>query len=312
MKVSLASPVYNESENIQEFIRRADSTLKTITNDYEIILVNDASPDNTLSKIKQILPKYPNVRLINLTQNSGQHIASSIALKNSNGDYIFLMDSDLQVNPEYMLDMFNSMQRNKECDAVSAQRLIRSNKFSRKVGSFFISFLTQMIAIKKTHLKDPGSSFKLFSRKTLDRLISNDILIQNYPILMLNLNLNIIEIPIKYNTTNVRESNYRLIDLISVIALALLNFSTGTTTLLVLLMLGGFCSIFGGFALLYTVIQGMVFQSPLPTNLLIFFLSLIVIGLQFSLMSMIVFKLERINKNLNFRRSINQRIEYEN
>ena len=169
-----------------------------------------------------------------------------------------------------------------------------------------------MIAIKKTHLKDPGSSFKLFSRKTLDRLISNDILIQNYPILMLNLNLNIIEFPIKYNTTNVRESNYRLIDLISVIALALLNFSTGTTTLLVLLMLGGFCSIFGGFALLYTVIQGMVFQSPLPTNLLIFFLSLIVIGLQFSLMSMIVFKLERINKNLNFRRSINQKIEYEN
>jgi glycosyltransferase involved in cell wall biosynthesis len=312
MKVTLASPVYNESENIQEFIRRADNTLKTITNDYEIILVNDASPDNTLSRIRELLPKYPKVRLINLTQNTGQHIASSIALKNSTGDYIFLMDSDLQVNPEYMQDMFNCMQRNKECDAVSAQRLNRSNKFSRKVGSFFISFLTQMIAVKKTHLKDPGSSFKLFSRRTLDRLISNDILIQNYPILMLNLNLNIIEFPIKYNTTNVRESNYRLIDLISVIALALLNFSTGTTTLLVLLMLGGFCSIFGGFALLYTVIQGMVFQSPLPTNLLIFFLSLIVIGLQFSLMSMIVFKLERINKNLNFRRSINQKIEYEN
>ena len=128
MKVSLASPVYNESENIQEFIRRADSTLKTITNDYEIILVNDASPDNTLSRIRELLPKYPKVRLINLTQNTGQHIASSIALKNSTGDYIFLMDSDLQVNPEYMQDMFNCMQRNKECDAVSAQRLNRSNK----------------------------------------------------------------------------------------------------------------------------------------------------------------------------------------
>ena len=312
MKVSLASPVYNESENIQEFIQRADNTLKVLTNDYEIILVNDASPDDTLSKIKEVLPKYKNLRLINLTENTGQHIASSIALKNSSGDFIFLMDSDLQVNPEYMHDMFNIMKENNECDAVSAQRLIRSNKFSRKLGSFFISFLTQILAIKKTHLKDPGSSFKLFSRKTLDRLISNDILIQNYPILMLNLNLEIIEIPIKYNTTDVRESNYRLTDLISVIALALLNFSTGTTTLLFLILLGGFCTISGGFALLYTVIQGMVFQTPLPTNLLIFFLSLIVIGLQFLLMSMIVFKLERINKNLNFRRSINQKIEYEN
>lgn len=312
MKVSLASPVYNESENIQEFIQRADNTLKEITNDYEIILVNDASHDNTLSKIKEVLPKYKSLRLINLTENTGQHIASSIALKNSTGDFIFLMDSDLQVNPEYMHDMFNIMKENNECDAVSAQRLIRSNKFSRKLGSFFISFLTQILAMKKTNLKDPGSSFKLFSRKTLDRLISNDILIQNYPILMLNLNLDIIEIPIKYNTTDVRESNYRLTDLISVIALALLNFSTGTTTLLVLLLLGGFCTIIGGFALLHTVIQGMIFQTPLPTNLLIFFLSLIVIGLQFSLMSMIVFKLERINKNLNFRRSINQKIEYEN
>ena len=312
MKVSLASPVYNESENIQEFIQRADNTLKEISNDYEIILVNDASHDNTLSKIKDVLPKYKNLRLINLTENTGQHIASSIALKNSSGDFIFLMDSDLQVNPEYMHDMFNIMKENNECDAVSAQRLIRSNKFSRKLGSFFISFLTQILAIKKTHLKDPGSSFKLFSRKTLDRLISNDILIQNYPILMLNLNLDIIEVPIKYNTTDVRESNYRLTDLISVIALAQLNFSTGTTTLLFLILLGGFCTISGSFALLYTVIQGMVLQTPLPTNLLIFFLSLIAIGLQFSLMSMIVFKLERINKNLSFRRSINQKIEYEN
>ena len=312
MKISLVSPVYNESKNIQEFIRRAHNTLKKISNEYEIILVNDASNDDTLSKIKEVLPKYEKLKLINLTQNSGQHIASTIALKNSTGEYIFLMDSDLQVNPEYMQDMFNIMQKNKECDAVSAQRLIRSNKFSRKIGSFFISFLTQMIVMKKTHLKDPGSSFKLFSRKTLDKLISNDILIQNYPILMLNLNLNIIEVPIQYNTTDVRESNYRLSDLISVMALALLNFSTGTTTLLVLLQLGTLCSIFGGFAFLYTVIQGIVFQSPLPTNLLIFFLTTIVIGLQFLLMSMIVFKLERINKNLNFRRAINQKIEYEN
>ena len=310
MKVSLASPVYNESENIQEFIKRADDNLKKITNDYEIILVNDASYDNTLSKIKEVLPKYEKLKLINLNENTGQHISSSIALKNSTGDFIFLMDSDLQVDPEYMHDMFNIMKENNECDAVSAQRLIRSNKFSRKMGSLIISFLTQILGNKKTHLKDPGSSFKLFSRQTLDKLISNDILIQNYPMLMLNLDLKIIEIPIKYNTTDVRESNYCFADLISVIALALLNFSTGKTTLILLLLLGGICSALGSAAMFYTVFKGMLLQSALPTNLLIFFLSLIVIGLQFSLMSIIAFKLDRINKNLNFRRSINQKIEY--
>jgi glycosyltransferase involved in cell wall biosynthesis len=312
MRVSFASPVYNESVNIQEFISRVDETLKKITNDYEIILVNDASSDNTLTKIRDVLPNYPNLKLINLTKNSGQHIASSIALKHTTGDYIFLMDSDLQVNPEYMEEMFCCMQTHNNCDAVSARRLERSSNLSRRIGSFAISFLTQLIVMRKTHLKDPGSSFKLFSRNTLDKLISNDILIQNYPILMLNLRLNIIELPIKYNTTQIRESNYRFTDLIFVITLALLNFSTGAATLLILLLLGGCCSIVGGVAFFYTVIQGMLTESPLPTNLLIFFLSLIVIGLQFFLMSMIVFKLERINKNFHFRRAINQKVEYEN
>lgn len=312
MKISLASPVYNEGKKIQEFIERADKTLKKITNDYEIVLVNDASPDDTLLRIKEVLSLYPRVKLISLTKNSGQHIASTIALKHTTGDYVFLMDSDLQVNPESIEELFSIMKININCDVVSACRISRSNSITRRVGSFVISFLANLIANRKTNLKDPGSSFKLFTRRTLDKLFENDILIQNYPILMLNLNLKIIEYPIHYNTKGIRRSNYRMVDLISILMLALLNFSTGTKTLFTMLLIGVFLGLVSSIGFCYTVLVGIFTQSPLPTNIIIFLMSLMVISIQLNLMSMIVFKLERINKNLDFRRSINQRIEYEN
>lgn len=310
MKVSLASPVYNESENIQEFIHRVVKSLKNISDDIEIVLVNDCSSDGTLTRIKEILPQYPFIKLINLTKNSGQHIATSIALQHATGDYIFMMDSDLQVSPEYMLDFFNKGKISQDWDIISAMRVTRSKKVSRRIGSRAISLLLQKIGNSK--LKDIGSTFKLFKRKPLDRLLANDILIQNLPILMMNLNFQILELPIEYNNMQERKSHYRFMDLVSAITLALLNFSTGGRTLIVLILLGVLLFSFGGIAVMGIVVWGMINQSVLPTNFLIFALVIAIVGIQFILMSMIVFKIERVNKNLEFRKSINQRIEYEN
>lgn len=310
MKISLASPVYNESGKIQEFIHRASQTLLSISDDIEIVLVNDCSPDNTLEKIREILPLHPYLKLINLNRNSGQLIATTIALKHTTGEIIFLMDSDLQVNPEYMLNFYKCAELNKNWDVISAQRITRSKKIMRQFGSKLISLLLQKI--NKSKLNDIGSSFKLMNRKVLDRLISQDILIQNYPILMLNLKLKIIEYPIEYNKIQERRSNYKFSDLIYTIMLALLNFSTGASTLVILVGLG-ILLLFGGItSLVGIIIWGVFYKSILPTNLLIFSLVLTIIGVQFILLSMVVFKLERINKNLDFRKFINQRIEYEN
>lgn len=310
MKVSLVAPVYNDEHGIQEFIRRSAITLRKISDDLEIVLVDDASLDKTILKIKEVQNDYPEVRLIKLSQNSGQHISTSIALKESKGDFVFLMDSDLQVAPEYMEDFFNCMKGPENIDIVSALRLSRSKSLYRKLGSNVISKLIQIIS--KTKLKDPGSTFKLFSRKAVDRMLANDILIQNYPILMLNMNFKIHEQPIEYNTDQVRESNYGILDLIGVITLAILNYTTGTLTLVIVMALGMISGFIGTTGFIVSVIWGMINSSQLPTNYFIFFLILIVIGIQFILMGMIVFKLERINVNLNFRRSVSQRIIHEN
>jgi glycosyltransferase involved in cell wall biosynthesis len=310
MKISLASPVYNESGKIQEFIHRTVTSLHQISNDIEIVLVNDCSQDDTASKIRELLPQYPCVKLISLTKNSGQHIATAIALQNTTGDFVFMMDSDLQVKPEYLVEFFGSGNQIQNWDIISALRVTRSSFFTRRIGSNIISYLLKKIG--NTDLKDIGSTFKLIKRRALDRLLSQDILIQNLPILMLNLNLRIIEHPIEYDNMQERKSHYKVTDLVFAITLALLNFSTGSTTLILLVILGAILLFVGSLFFLGLVIFGVVNQSMLPTNFLIFFLVITVIGVQFMLMGLIVFKLERINKNLDFRRSINQRIEHDN
>lgn len=310
MKISLASPVYNESEKIQEFIHRAVKSLKSISDNIEIILVNDCSSDDTPIKVKEILPQYPFIKLLNLTKNSGQHIATAIALQHATGDLIFMMDSDLQVNPEHMIELYNFGKTNPNWDIISSMRLVRSRKISRRVGSKVISVLLQKIG--KSKLKDIGSTFKLIKRKALDKLLANDILIQNLPILMMNLNLKIVEFPIAYDNSQERKSHYKYSDLIFAIMLALLNFSTGGSTLVFLVILGMLFLFIGVISIVGIIIWGMINQSVLPTNLLIFSSVLAIIGIQFIFLSMIVFKIERVNKNLDFRKSINQRIEYEN
>lgn len=310
MRISLASPVYNDSAKIQEFIHRSVSSLKTITNDIEIVLVDDCSPDDTLLRIKELLPQYPFIKLIHLNKNSGQHIATSIALKHTTGDYVFMMDSDLQVDPERMVDFFKYGADNHGWDIISASRITRSASFSRRLGSRIISWLLQKIG--KTKLKDIGSTFKLLTRKALDKFLTHDILIQNLPILMMNLNFKILEYTIEYNLVQARKSHYKVSDLIYAIALALLNFSTGGTTLVLLIALGVFLSFIGTISVLGIITWGIIEQSVLPTNFLIFSLVLAIVGIQFILLAMVVFKLERINKNLDFRRALNQRVEYEN
>lgn len=306
MKISLVAPVYNEQEKIQEFIHRSFDVLNQLSTDVEIILVDDCSSDQTVPKIQEIKPQYPALKVITLSENSGQHIATSVALKASKGDFTFMMDSDLQIAPEQMTTLFEEANNAEKWDIISACREIRSKKIHRTIGSHIISYLLKFIT--KSSLKDIGSTFKLIKRPALNKMLSHTILIQNLPILMVNLGFTIIETQISYNTNQDRKSHYKVVDLASAITLAFLNFSTGKNTLFILIIFG-ICSIsIGGMLFGGTVVWGMINQAQLPTNLLLLYIFFILTGLMFLLMGIIAFKLERINKNLDFRKAFNQRI----
>lgn len=307
MLVSLVSPVYNEESIIDEFVERASNCLHKISGEYEIILVNDCSKDGTLRRLDLLAPKFPALKVINLTRRSGQHIATAVGLNKSRGDLVFIMDSDLQIAPEDMMKLFEFGKQNSGWDIISGQRTTRSESIIRRISSKIISALLKKIG--NTNIEDPGSTFKLLKRSVVEQLREYDILTQNLPILMMYLDFRIIELPVEYNIKKGGKSHYKFKDLFATIFLALLNFTSGLNTLIFLLGVGFLLAISGILGTSFLILQGIIERVPLRTNLLIFFSFLLLVGIQFIFLGILAFKLERINRNLDFRKTFSREMK---
>ena len=99
-KITIVSPMHNESACASEFIRRVTAVMDEQFPNYECLIVDDGSTDDTATIVREHLPKHPNVRLISLARNSGQWAATYAGISESTGDYVVIMDSDLQNLPE--------------------------------------------------------------------------------------------------------------------------------------------------------------------------------------------------------------------
>ena len=92
MKISVVSPIYKGEKMLVELVSRVETAVKTITEDYEIILVNDCSPDDSWTKMKEICATDKKVKGINLSRNFGQHYAITAGLTASTGEWVVVMD----------------------------------------------------------------------------------------------------------------------------------------------------------------------------------------------------------------------------
>ena len=110
IKLSIIIPVYNSSKILKKLINEINSNLYTkLKNDYEIILVNDFSNDNSWEIIKTISQEFNFIKGINLNYNVGQHGAIFVGLKNSTGDKIIIMDDDLQHPPLSLISIYEQL-----------------------------------------------------------------------------------------------------------------------------------------------------------------------------------------------------------
>ena len=106
VKISVVSPVYKGEKMVEELVRRNAEALSGMDVDYEIILVNDASPDNSWQAIEAECKKNPKVKGLNLSRNFGQHYAITAGLAHASGDWIVVMDCDLQDQPEEIPNLY--------------------------------------------------------------------------------------------------------------------------------------------------------------------------------------------------------------
>jgi dolichol-phosphate mannosyltransferase len=98
--ISIVIPLYNEEENIENLYKRLKESSKNWNNDNELIFVDDGSYDNTLILLQKLVIKDKSVKIIKFSRNFGHQAAITAGIKNANGDYIVVMDGDLQDPPE--------------------------------------------------------------------------------------------------------------------------------------------------------------------------------------------------------------------
>lgn len=131
--ISVVSPVYRGEKMVAELVRRNVESVNSITDNYEIILVNDASPDNSWGEIMKQCAANPRVKGLNLSRNFGQHYAITAGLKYASGEWVVVMDCDLQDQPEEIPNLYRKAQEG--FDIVYARRAKRKDTFMKRMSS---------------------------------------------------------------------------------------------------------------------------------------------------------------------------------
>ena len=133
IKISIVSPVYRAEKMVHMLVERIVKSVSTITEDYEIILVNDASPDASWQMIEQKCAIDKRVKGVNLSRNFGQHYAITAGLNYAKGEWVVVMDCDLQDRPEEIPALYNKAQEG--YDSVFAQRVQREDTWLKRLSS---------------------------------------------------------------------------------------------------------------------------------------------------------------------------------
>ena len=171
MRISVVSSLYNSAEFIPELHRRLCETVERITDDYEIILVNDGSPDASLSVALEIFEKgKSHLKLIDLSRNCGQHKALITGLKHATGDFVFMMDSDLEEEPEWIEQFWAEHQKFKgEVDVIYGVQSTRRGKLYEQLsGRTFYKVFNLLSSVKVQNNPTP---FRLMTKRYVNALI---------------------------------------------------------------------------------------------------------------------------------------------
>ena len=170
LKLSLIVPCYNEAENVSAFQEAVIGAFDGCGYDYEIVYVNDGSRDATLHNLKKLFhaQKCP-VKVVSFSRNFGKESGLYAGLRYADGEYISLIDADLQQRPEIVRNMVDILDEQPECDVVAAYQ---DRRGEGKILSFFKkSFYAIINKLSKVTLQPDASDFRTFRRSVRDSLL---------------------------------------------------------------------------------------------------------------------------------------------
>lgn len=171
MKLSLIVPCYNEQDNVELFYSETVKAFENVDFDYEFVFVNDGSKDDTIKKLRGLYEtkKESNITVVSFSRNFGKESAIYAGLKNSIGDYVSIIDADLQQRPEYVVEMMSYLEADPDLDCVAAFQ--EKRKESSIMTGFKTGFYKMINALSEIDLHADASDFRTFTRGMADAIL---------------------------------------------------------------------------------------------------------------------------------------------
>ncbi len=167
--ISVVIPIYNEELLIDELVSRTIAALEKIEVYFEIIIIDDGSTDKSLQKLIKINKSDKRIKVIQLSKNYGHQSAFTAGLTISAGEYIVMMDGDLQDPPELIEEMYRKLTGNKDLDIVYAKRRSKQeNTYRKLLMSFFHKLFHRISSLE--HANDAGN-FSIFTKEVKEAIM---------------------------------------------------------------------------------------------------------------------------------------------
>ncbi len=169
-KLSLIVPCYNEQENVRAFYDAVKKAFDGHIDSYEIVFINDGSKDNTYSELKKIYSEdEARVKVINFSRNFGKEAAMYAGFGKVTGEYVTVIDADLQQRPEYALQMVEFLEQNPELDCVAMYQKQRNE--GKLLGFYKKCFYKLINAMCDIEFRSDASDFRTLRHNVVDAIL---------------------------------------------------------------------------------------------------------------------------------------------
>jgi len=171
VRLSIVTTLYRSAPYVDEFYERAVAAARALTPDYELVFVNDGSPDDSLERARRLVSRDGRVRVIDLSRNFGHHRAMMTGLAHSRGELVFLIDSDLEEDPE-LLGRFHEALETSDVDVVYGVQETRKGSLGERVtGRLFYAAFNLLADIQ---LPRDVLVARLMTRRYVDSLVAHE------------------------------------------------------------------------------------------------------------------------------------------
>jgi dolichol-phosphate mannosyltransferase len=247
LHISIVSPVYKAPEILPELVARLEESLTKITNSFEVILVDDGCPWDSWSVVERLAEKYSFIKGIKLSRNFGQHYAITAGLDYAKGEWIVVMDCDLQDRPDEIFNLYSKALGGWEI--VQARRMDRKDSLIKKLTSRLFHILYSFLS--GINSDSSIGNFGIFHRKVIREFNKMKEVSRSFPSLVEHLGFNRTTVNVKHSERYDGKTTYTFSKLINLTIDVILSNSNKPLKLTI--KLGFFISTFSFILAFYNI-----------------------------------------------------------